>query len=247
MKKLIAIAALIVAPLTGFAAGSAVELEHAAIDPGDAGSLQRGAKYYVNYCSGCHSLQYFRYEGLKALDLTEEEIQQNLNFSGGKLGDLMKISMPAAPAEAWFGAPAPDLTLVTRRKHDGADWLYSYLKGFYRDDSRPLGVNNTVFPLVGMPHVLWDLQGVQKAVFKEVTHEDGSTEQVIERLELETPGRMSPEEYDQLALDLTNFLAHVGEPMKQERQQLGIWVILFLVVFTILGYLLKKEYWKDIH
>jgi len=247
MKKLIAIAALVLTPLTGFAAGGGAHLEHANIDANDTASLQRGAKYFVNYCMGCHSLQYFRYQGMQAFDLSEDEIQENLNFAGAKPGDLMTIAMPAGPAAEWFGAPVPDLTLVTRRRHGGADWVYSYLKGFYRDDSRPFGVNNTVFPMVGMPHVLWDLQGVQNAVFTEVVHPDGTKEQVVERLELAEPGRISAEEYDQVALDLANFLDYVGEPMKQERKRLGVYVVIFLLFFTVLAYLLKKEYWKDVH
>ncbi len=246
MKKLIAILSLALLPLSAMAGGGEVHLDEANIDLANHAAIQRGAKTFVNYCMGCHSAQYFRYSKLTEVGLTEQEIKDNLMLGGGKIRDQMTIAMSPADAAEWFGAPPPDLTLIARVKHDGADWLYSYLRSFYVDDSRPMGVNNTVFPNVGMPHVLADLQGVQKAVYKEVKHGD-KTEHVVDHLELVEPGSMTPAEYDATVRDLVTFLVHVSEPMKLERQRLGIWVLLFLGVLFVLAYLLKKEYWKDIH
>ena len=244
MKKLIAVMALALVPLTGMAAGGGnVHLEKANIDLNNHAAIQRGAKLFVNYCMGCHSAQYVRYKLFTEVGLTEDDIKDNLMFAGGKVGDLMKIAMPVEDAGRWFGAPAPDLTLTARIKSGGADWLYTYLKGFYADPSRPMGVNNTVFPNVGMPHVLWELQGMQTAVYKENEH----GEKVIDHLEPGQGGTMSPEEYDTMARDLTNFLVHIAEPMKLERQRIGIYVMLFLLVFFVVAVMLKKEYWKDVH
>ncbi len=248
MKKLIAMIALAWLPLGAFAAGGGqVELQAANISLASEGAIQRGAKLFVNYCMGCHSAKYVRYKQLTKVGLSEEAIKDNLVFDpNAKVGDLMTIAMPEADAAKWFGAPPPDLTLAARIRHNGADWLYSYLKGFYVDDSRPMGVNNTVFPNVGMPHVLWELQGIQKAVYKEVEH-GGKTSQVIDHLELVEPGSMTPAEYDSAVRDLTTFLVYISEPVKLERQRIGIWVLLFLAVFTVIAYFLKKNYWQDVH
>lgn len=271
MKKLIVLMALALLPLTGMAAGGGnVHLEKANIDLGNHAAIQRGAKFFVNYCMGCHSAKYVRYKLFTEVGLTEDDIKNNLIFTDAKVGDLMKIAMPEAAAGNWFGAPAPDLTLTARIKSGGADWLYTYLKGFYTDPSRPMGVNNTVFPNVGMPHVLWDLQGVQAPVYKYEVHHDGhvvasfDTEaaadayvkehgegyrlgRVVAGLELVQPGSLTQAEYDQVARDLATFLTYISEPMKLERQRMGVWVILFLMVFTVLAYLMKKEWWKDVH
>ncbi len=243
MKKLIAILSLALLPITGFASGAGPELESVDIDLTDKASLQRGAKYFVNYCQGCHTAKYFRYERMQDFDLTIDEIRENLLFGDSRTGDLMTIAMPAVAATEWFGAAPPDLTLTARLKHGGGDWLYSYLKGFYADDSRPMGVNNTVFPDVGMPHVLWELQGVQQAVFKEDAHGN----KVVDHLEPPVGGSMSAEEYDNMARDLTTFMVHIAEPMKLERQRIGIYVMLFLLVFLVVAIMLKKEFWKDVH
>ena len=242
MKKLIAILSLALLPLTGFASG-AVHLESADIDLTDDAAMQRGAKYFVNYCQGCHSLKYFRYENMQQFGLTKDQIRENLMFGDGKVGDLMTTSMPAVDAAEWFGTAPPDLTLTARLKHGGADWIYTYLKSFYVDESRPFGVNNVVFPNVGMPHVLMELQGVQEAVKEKDEH--GNVH--VKELKLVKPGRLSEEEYDELARDLATFLTHVAEPVKLERQHLGIWVMLFLLVFFVVSVMLKKEYWKDVH
>jgi ubiquinol-cytochrome c reductase cytochrome c1 subunit len=273
MKKLLILVALALMPLTGLAAGGpAVELESANIDLNNHAAIQRGAKYVVNYCMGCHSTQYVRYKQMTEVGLTEDEITDNLIFAGGtKVGDLMKIAMPADDSAEWFGAAPPDLTLTARVKAGGADWIYTYMKGFYTDPSRPLGVNNTVFANVGMPHVLWDLQGVQDPVYRFEVHGDGHTvatfeteaeavayidqqgggdfnlERVVDRLELVQPGKLTPAEYDQVARDIATYLTYISEPVKVERQRMGVWVMLFLVVFTVLAYLMKKEWWKDVH
>lgn len=245
MKKLFSVLLMLV-PVTVLAAGgSNVHLDSADIDLDDQASLQRGAKYFANYCLNCHSAQYMRYQNMTALGLTEDQIRENLMFPGDKVGDLMKIAMSPDDAEAWFGAAPPDLTLSTRLR--GEDWVYTYLRSFYVDESRPFGVNNAVFPSVGMPHVLWELQGIQEAVWEETTDSDGKPHMELKGLELVQQGTMSPEEYDTMARDLTAYMSWLAEPMQQERKRLGIWVLLFLVVFTGIAYLLKKEYFKDIH
>jgi ubiquinol-cytochrome c reductase cytochrome c1 subunit len=272
MKRLLVTLALALAPFTGMAAGGpAVELEQANIDLNNHAAIQRGAKYVTNYCMGCHSTQYVRYKQMMQVGLTEDDIKDNLIFTDAKVGDLMKIAMPSADAASWFGAAAPDLTLTARIKPGGADWIYSYLKGFYTDPSRPLGVNNTVFQNVGMPHVLWDLQGVQDPVYRYDVHHDGHIaasfdteaaadayvkeqqggdfrlERVVDRLELVQPGKLTPAEYDQVARDISAYLTYISEPVKLERQRMGLWVMIFLVIFTVLAYLMKKEWWKDVH
>lgn len=235
---------------TALASGGGVHLEHADVDIHNKESLQRGVKYYVNYCMGCHSLSYSRYNRIaQDLELTEEQVVKNLIFTRNadgeqdKPGALMKNAISQKHSAEWFGAPPPDLTLVGRSR--GADWIYSYMKAFYVDPTRPMGVNNTVFPNVGMPHVLWELQGLQE---KHCTKE-GEGAHAVEHCELKTvkQGSMSAAEYDQVARDLTNFLAYVGEPAALHRSTYGILVLLFLAVFAVLAYFLKKEYWKDVH
>lgn len=234
MKKILSLI-LAVSSVAAIAAGPSVELEKANIQPDNLVSLQNGAKLYVNYCMGCHSLEFQRYERMaRDLEIPNEIVIQNLMVTGDKIGEQMKIAMKREDAAQWFGAPPPDLTLVARVRKNGVDWLYSYLKGFYRDETRPYGVNNTVFPNVGMPHVLENLQGVQ------VKTDDG-------KLELVEQGSMTPEEYDQAVLDITNFLHYVAEPMKSDRREIGVYVLMFLIVLFGLAYLLKKEYWKDVH
>ncbi|MCU0832962.1 MAG: cytochrome c1 [Chromatiaceae bacterium] len=245
MRALFIASVLFLTPLLATAAGGHVHLEKANIDLTDQASLQRGAKYYVNYCMGCHSLQYMRYNRMaEDLGIDEMTLRQNLMFTDAKPGDLMTISMRPEDGEKWFGTAVPDLTLVTRWR--SPDWVYTYLKSFYLDDTRPYGVNNLVFPQVGMPHVLSSLQGVQKAVL-EPGKEEGAAAAKIAGLELVQPGSLSPGEFDAMVLDLTNFLTYVGEPMRVERQRLGIYVLLFLGLFFIVAYALKKEYWKDVH
>ncbi|MCP4129297.1 MAG: cytochrome c1 [Gammaproteobacteria bacterium] len=241
MKKLIFAFLLAVVPALSMAAGGGVHLDDADVDVTDTDSLQRGAKYFVNYCMGCHSAKYQRYNRMgRDLGLTDDEVKENLMFTTDNIGDTMTIAMKPADAEKWFGVIPPDLSVTARSR--GVDWIYTYLRSFYLDESRPFGVNNLVFPDVGMPHVMWQMQGVQKAVYKEV---DGK--KVVEKLEIAEPGSMNTEEFDGAMRDLTAFLSYVGEPIQAKRRAMGKWVLLFIGVFFILAYLLKKEYWKDIH
>jgi len=245
MKKLIFAILLAAAPLLGLASEGG-HYEDANIDLGDKASLQRGAKYFVNYCLSCHSAKYQRYNRMaKDLGLTEQEVIDNLMFTTDKIGDTMKIAMTEEQGTAWFGNAPPDLSVLIRAR--GVDYIYTYLKSFYLDEKRPFGVNNLVFPDVGMPHVLWELQGTQKAVYRTEKDAKGNDHEVFDHFEPVTPGLLSAEEYDEVARDLTAFLSYVGEPIQMERKRLGIWVLLFIAVFFVVSYLLKKEYWKDIH
>ncbi|MBA1443505.1 MAG: cytochrome c1 [Gammaproteobacteria bacterium] len=245
MKKLIVAFLLAMAPVMGMAAGGA-HLDHADIDVFDQASLQRGAKVFMNYCLSCHSAKYQRFNRMaKDLGLTEQEVKENLMFTTDQIGGTMNIAMPADRAEEWFGTAPPDLSVIARAR--GVDWLYTYFRSFYQDDARPFGVNNIVFQDVGMPHVLWELQGAQKAVFKTEKGAAGNDVQVFDHFEQVTPGTMSPEEYDGTVRDLTAFLSYVGEPIQMERQRMGKWVLLFIAVFFVIAYMLKKEYWKDVH
>ena len=207
-------------------------------------SLQRGAKYFVNYCMGCHSAQYVRYNRLaRDLQLTEEQLVENLMFTGERPFDTMAIAMRPEDSARWFGITPPDLSLISRSR--GTDYLYTFLRSFYEDPSSPTGVDNIVLPGTAMPHVLWELQGIQRAVF--ATSEDhGAAQEVFDGFEMVRPGALSAVEYDQVVRDIVNFLDYIGEPMQRERQALGIRVIAFLLVFLLIAYLLKKEIWKDV-
>src|SRR3984957_10208003 len=208
-------------------------------------SLQRGARNFMNYCSGCHSLKYLRYNRLAAdLKIPESELAANLMFTSDKAVDTINAAMPK-DAEAWFGKQPPDLSLMARER--GTDYLYSFLKGFYADKTRPWGVNNLYLPSAAMPDVLADRQGLQKPVFKNEPDERGNARMVLVGADAMTPGSMKPEEYDQFVRDTVNFLDYAGEPVKDKRQSMGIFVMLFLLVFFVFAYLLKKEYWKDVH
>jgi len=245
MKKLIFAILLAAAPMLGLA-NEGAHLEDANIDLTDQESLQRGAKYFVNYCLSCHSAKYERFNRLaKDLGLTQQEVKDNLMFVTDKIGEGMTIAMPTDKAAAWFGNPPPDLSVITRAR--GVDYIYTYLKSFYLDDTRPFGVNNIVFPKVGMPDVLEGLRGTQRAVYKQGEDSAGDAVEVFDRFEQVTPGTLSPEEFDEVARDLTNFLTYVGEPIQLERRSMGKWVLLFIAVFFVLAYMLKKEYWKDVH
>lgn len=232
-------------PLAALAAGGPVKLDRAPINLANQESLQRGAALFVNYCLSCHAASYMRYNRMTDIGLTEAQIKENLLFASDKPGDTMTIAMSPAEAKEWFGAAPPDLTVITRSR--GSDWLYTYLRGFYRDDSRPLGWNNTVFENVGMPHVMHDLQGHRVPVYRTQTDAEGKTHRVIERFELVTPGRLTPAEFDQAIADLVNYMTWMGEPAKLQRKTLGVMVLLFLGLFFIVAFYLKKEYWKDVH
>ena len=218
-------------------------LQQAGNDLSDQASLQRGAQAYMNYCSGCHSLKYLRYSRMASdLGLTEQQVMDNLNFTGAKFGEQIHVAMTKAQGEKWFGKMPPDLSLIARVRQ--SDWVYTYLKSFYLDESRPLGWNNKLFPNASMPNPLWELQGLQHAEFGEP---DAAGERHPERLVVTSPGKVTPQEYDQTVRDITNFLEYAGEPAALKRQSLGVWVVLFLALLSFLAYLLKNEYWTDVH
>jgi ubiquinol-cytochrome c reductase cytochrome c1 subunit len=241
------LAALVVAAFgfgfSGVAAAAAEgDFEPPGNDINNTASLQRGARNFMNYCSGCHSAQYVRYNRIAAdLGIPESELKANLMFVGERPFDTIKTSMTADDARKWFGNLPPDLSLIARSR--GTDYIYAFLRSFYADESRPTGVNNTVLPGTAMPHVLSSLQGVQTAVFKD----DGHGTKELEKFELTTTGTMKPAEYDEFVRDTVNFLQYIGEPVQAKRQRLGVWVMLFLLLFTAFAYLLYKEYWKDVH
>ena len=244
MKRII-FAVLALLPGLVLAAGGGFPLDKAEYDLSDKASLQRGAATFMNYCAGCHSTQYQRYNRVAAdIGIPEELMRENLVFTGAKIGDLMKSAMSEKDAARWFGAPPPDLTLVARVR--GADWIYTYLRAFYVDETRPFGVNNAVFPSVGMPHVLEPLQGTPRAEFE--THTlDGVEMQQVVSIKSDGNGEMNNEEYDQTVLDLVNFLVYSAEPVQQERERMGFWVLGFIAIFFIFTVLLKKEFWRDVH
>lgn len=209
----------------------------------DKASLQRGAKLFMNYCSGCHSLHFMRYKRMgDDLGLSEKEVMDNLDFTGARYREPIVSAMPDADATKWFGKAPPDLSLIVGQK--GPDYVYSYLNSFYLDPSRPVGWNNVTFPNASMPNPLWELQGLQVPEMSK-PGADGKSEMV--GLKLEQKGSMTPEQFQEATNDLTTFLAYVSEPVAVERQSLGIWVLLYLAAFTLLALLLKREYWKDVH
>jgi ubiquinol-cytochrome c reductase cytochrome c1 subunit len=223
------------------ASGGGFKLEDADIDLSNSAMLERGAKHYVTYCLGCHSAKHIRYKRIAIdLQLDEAEILKNVAPLGAGIYDQMHSAMNSHDAEKWYGTNPPDLSLIARSR--GADWLYTYLKSFYTEKGKPTGVNNAVFPDVAMPNVFWQLQGTQTAVTKNI---DG--QEVITELKLTEPGQLSPQEFDKMVNELVNFLVYVGEPVQLERQQMGKYVLFFILMFIVLAYLLKKEYWKDVH
>ncbi len=246
MKKAILVWLLSVMPLVAMASGGeGVKLDSVKIDLSDKASLQRGARTFVNYCLSCHSASYMRYNRMgEDLGISEELVKENLLFAAEKTGDLMKAVMPREDAKAWFGTAPPDLTLVARSR--GAEWFYTYMRSFYRDEKSPSGWDNTVFPHVAMPHVLYEWQGEQRPIFKTVQGKHGE-EQVLEQLQVVKPGSMTPQEYNAAMTDLTNFMVYMGEPAKLERYRIGVYVLVFLAIFGVVAYLLKKEYWRDVH
>ncbi|ENO90325.1 cytochrome c1 [Thauera linaloolentis] len=240
-----AAAVLLFAPALALAADASVNLDKAPVSTEPA-ALQHGAKLFVNYCLNCHGASYVRYNQLENIGLSEQMIRDNLLFTGEKVGDLMKIAMQREDGKAWFGAAPPDLSVIARSRASGdgsgADWLYTYLRQFYRDTERPTGWNNVIFENVGMPHVLWELQGEQVA---KVTQNANGSKHV--ELSLAKPGKLSVEEYDKAVADLVSFLVWMGEPVAEKRKAIGTVVLIFLAGFFVLAYALKKNYWKDIH
>jgi ubiquinol-cytochrome c reductase cytochrome c1 subunit len=257
MKKTTLILLCALLPGAAFAAGGNIKLDKVSIDLNDKESLQRGARIFVNYCLSCHSASYMRYSRMGAdLGISDELVKENLLFAADKPGELMKAVMPAGDAKLWFGTAPPDLSLVARSR--GPAWFYTYMRSFYRDDKSPSGWDNTVFQHVAMPHVLYEWQGEQRAVFRIEKHEsvvekDGqktrkvTEEKVFDHFEIAKPGRMTAAQYDSAMRDLTNFMVYLGEPAKLVRYRLGIYVLVFLSIFLVVAYLLKKEYWKDVH
>ncbi len=265
-RAALAVAGLLLS-FSAFAAGDS-PTEQSDIDLDDRASLQRGAQLYMNYCVGCHSLKYMRYSRIaEDLGLTEEQVMNNLNFTGAIFGGHVISAMPTTTStpptggEKWFGKAPPDLSVISRVR--GSDWIYTYLKSFYLDESRPLGWNNKLFPNASMPNPLWQLQGNQRPVFTKKIQtgkgDDGkptmgcahglveTDDACLKELVVAAPGSQKPEEFNQTARDIAAFLEYVGEPAVLKRQKLGVWVILFLSFFTFLAWLLKREYWRDVH
>ncbi|MDZ7853388.1 MAG: cytochrome c1 [Halomonas sp.] len=255
MKKQLLALLFALVPVSAMAAGGASVPYSMEPDLHDKASLQNGMKLYVNYCMGCHSLQYQRFaRAAEDLDIPQDLVEENLIFSPElAFNDQMHIAMSEADSEAWFGVAPPDLTLESRLR--GTDWIYSYLLTFYKDPSTGTGVNNVVFPLAAMPNVLEPLQGVQEKVCAETDKPVEGAEldpltgkyQSCETLQVTQPGEMEPAEFEEAVYDLTNFLAYVGEPSKLHAQSLGPKVLIFIFIFGVIAYLLKREYWRDVH
>ena len=225
-----------VSPVLGSSGGN---LESSGVNFRDTAAIQRGAKWFVNYCFSCHSASYMRYNRLaEDLGIDEDIVLRDLAFADVNIGDTMDIAMRPGDSEVWLGKIPPDLSVISRSR--GNDWLFTYMKSFYKDESG--GWNNLVLPNASMPHVLWQLQGIQEPVWSSY-----GEVQVIEHLELTSPGLQSPQEYEQTVRDLVTFLDYLGEPSKVKRKDIGIWVMLFLVLFTLVAYALKVEYWRDVH
>ncbi|SNT03325.1 ubiquinol-cytochrome c reductase cytochrome c1 subunit [Noviherbaspirillum humi] len=250
LKKLIAAVAFV--PVLALASEDGFPLDHLAPRTNDITALQHGAKLFVNYCLNCHGASAMRYNRLKDIGLSEDQIKNNLLFTTEKVGDLMKVSMPTKDAKDWFGATPPDLSVIARAKSSeagpGTDWLYTYLRTFYKDDTRPTGWNNLVFPNVGMPHVMWDLQGVRSAKFVEEKdpHDPSKSVHKFEKFEMVKAGTMSQLEYDNAVADLVSYLDWMSEPAQNTRRHLGVWVLLFLGGFLFLTWRLNASYWKDV-
>lgn len=251
MKTFILGLAMAVLPALGLAAAPAGDLDSMEPDHTNKESLQRGAALFTNYCMGCHSAEYARYMRVaEDLEIPQDIMEENLIFTGAKIGELMKIGMNKDQSQSWFGAAPPDLTLVSRVR--GEDWLFSYLRGFYRDESRPLGVNNVVFENVGMPHALIGLQGLcaeppEIGTSGSIDPLSGDERDGSICSDWHTEGSMDEAEFDRAMYDLTNFLSYMGDPVKVERERLGIFVLLFIAIFFVFAYLLNREFWKDVH
>lgn len=230
--------------------GGGVAWDKAPVNTSDMASLQNGAKLFVNYCLNCHSAAFMRYNRLQDIGFTSEQIKDNLLFATDKVGDTMKAAIDPKQAKEWFGANPPDLSVIARSRAapgqgSGADYLYTYLRTYYLDDTKATGWNNLVFPSVGMPHVLWELQGKRRPVF-DVKEEHGQEVHVFKGWEQLTPGAMTPLQYDQAVGDLVNYLQWMGEPAQNTRIRVGVWVLLFLLVFTVFTWRLNAAYWKDV-
>jgi ubiquinol-cytochrome c reductase cytochrome c1 subunit len=225
-----------------FASGADLVLDKAPDRSNDMAALQRGAQLFSNYCLNCHGAQSMRYNRLKDLGLTDVQIKDNLLLTNSKIGDTMKVALTPADGKEWLGASPPDLSVIARAK--GVDWLYTYLRTYYRDPARPTGWNNQASPNVAMPNVLWELQGTQ--IQKEVVTKIGEHEHTHHALEVTTPGKLNAAEFDSAVADLVNYLAYMGEPHQQQRKQIGVFVLLGLMVFAVIAWCLNQAYWKNI-
>ena len=227
-------------------ATSESKLMHMDVDLSDQQSLQRGAKIFVNYCLSCHSAAYMRYNRMgEDLEISDDILKENLMFGTDKVGDVMNISMRHEDSINYFGVVPPDLSVIARSR--GPDWLYTYFQTFYVDDSRPFGVNNLVYKDVAMPHVLWELQGMQRLADLEKTGSVYYNPNYKNSLDLVTTGKQTEKEYDRTVRDLVNYLVYIGEPIKLKRTKIGVWVMFYLFIFLVVAYMLKKDYWQDIH
>jgi ubiquinol-cytochrome c reductase cytochrome c1 subunit len=247
MKKLLAV--LLFVPL--FAWAQEYTLDHAPDLSNDQSALQNGAKLFVNYCLNCHNASSMRYSKLESLGLTEDQIKKNLLFTSDKIGDLMKVAMQAKDAKEWFGAAPPDLSVIARAKASergsGPDYIYTYLRTYYPDPTRPTGWNNLAYPNSAMPHILWELQGARVPVYVEKKSEEGKTEEAFDHFEQVTPGKLTPLQYDEAAADITAFLTWMAEPAQDLRHRVGVWVLLFLTVTFVLVWRLNATYWKEVN
>ena len=234
---------MVALPVNALAASGA-KLMKMEVDLSNEAALQRGAKTFVNYCLSCHSAVFMRYNRLgEDLNIPDEVLKANFMFGTDKTGDTMNIAMSKKDALNFFGVVPPDLSVIARAR--GADWLYTYFKTFYIDESRPFGVNNLAFKDVGMPHVVWKLQGMQRLTRHDSAN--GQAAPAYQDLEPVTPGAQTEQEYDRTIRDLVNFMVYMGEPIRLKRARIGAWVMLYLFIFLIIAYLLKREYWRDIH
>ena len=250
MKKfLISLSLVLAVAMPSFAATDMIPLDKAPNKLNDLSALQNGAKIFVNYCLNCHAAAYMRFNRLKDIGLTDKQIKDNLLFTTDKVGDTMKISMDAKQGKDWFGGNPPDLTVIARSRSGpggtGADYIYTYLRTYYRDDTKATGWNNLAFPNVGMPHVLWELQGQRRPIY-EAVEQHGHTIKVVKGWEQTTPGKMTAVEYDTAVADLVNYLQWMSEPTQNTRVQIGVWVMLFLLIFMVIAWRLNASYWKDI-
>lgn len=249
MKKIILILLTALGMAAGANAAEGFVWDKAPNKVNDLPALQSGAKLFVNYCLSCHSAAFMRYNRLKDIGLTEQQIKDNLLFTTDKVGDTMKVNLNPREAKDWFGATPPDLTLVARSRAShsgsGADYLYTYLRTFYRDPGRPTGWNNLAFPNVGMPNVLWELQGDREPVF-ESAEEHGQKIEVFKGWKQTRPGTMTAQQYDEAVADLVAYLQWMAEPAQNTRVRVGVWVLLFLVLFTVIAWRLNAAYWKDV-
>ena len=248
MKKLLAV--LLFVPFLAWGAEEGYTLDRAPDLATDQAALQNGAKLFVNYCLNCHSASSMRFSRLGDLGLTDDQIKQNLLFTGDKVGELMTVALNSKDAKEWFGAAPPDLSVIARAKASergtGPDYIYSYLRTYYRDDSRPTGWNNMAYPNSAMPHVLWQLQGTRDAVYVDKKGEDGKPVHEFEKFEQVTPGTMTPLQFDQSVADITAFLTWMSEPAHETRKRIGVWVLLFLGVAFLLTWRLNASYWKEV-